>query len=453
MTNKKMEELVRKDIAHFVHPFGLVGGIPEIIWDRGKGAKLWDINGKEYIDMSSGGFYCNNLGYCRQEVNDAICEQIAKLSHWCAGIPFTNAPAIEYAAELVKLLPKNINHVYFVEGGTRAVEVATQVAKFYWHILKEENRYKIIALAGGYHGASALTRSLSSSVGGLAGFGRKYPGIVYAPNYHCHRCLLKLKYTTCGIACADYLEKIIEVEEEDTIACMIGEPIQGPAGVIVPPDEYWTKVRKILDKHNILLISDEVMSGFGRTGKMFAIEHWGLVPDIIDMAKVITSSYIPFGAVGISDKIFDVMKGHHFMAGASSDGSPVGSAAAMATLKVLLENKIVERTAKFGEHIHARLVNEFMPLPCVDDVMGKGAFYSLEIALNKTTGSEFNLKATEQAREEIFKYCVDNGVIYTLFDGYPRRLMILPTCVITEDDELDRALDVLYEAMERLKPV
>jgi adenosylmethionine-8-amino-7-oxononanoate aminotransferase len=450
VATKRTKELVEKDLTHFIHALQQPRQPPKIIWERGKGAKLWDTDGNQYTDMSSGNIHCMNLGYNRKEINDAAYEQMQKLSHIWSAFPQSTIPAIEYAAELAEVLPGDINHVYFTNTGTQSNEVAIQIARFYWEGRGQGDRYKIICLAHGYHGGSVLTRSLSGV--GMADFGHEYPGVVRIPNYHCYRCAYGLKYPSCNMLCARIVESVIEQEGKDTIAAFIAEPVQGHGGLVWPQDEYWPIVRKICSDHDILLIIDEVMNGFCRTGKMFAIEHWNVVPDIMTMGKGINSLYLPLGAVGVSDRIYKALPARGFTGATSADANSVCIATARAALRIYKEEKLAERSAKLGEHIHERLVKEFLPLPCVDDVMGRGLFQSFEIALNKTTGSTFNLEAVTKARERIWSQCLEKGVLTSRYDGYPRRQPIGPACVITED-ELDSALDVMRDVMKKVKAV
>jgi adenosylmethionine-8-amino-7-oxononanoate aminotransferase len=447
----RTEELAKKDVAHFFHPIGTVGKVPQVIWEKGDGAKLWDTDGKQYIDMSSGGVQCTHLGFARKELNDAAYEQMQKIGFIFSAPPMSNIPAIEYAAELAEILPGDINHVYFTNTGTESNEIAIQIARFYWEVHGKTDKYKLMCLTHAYHGGSALTRSLGNV--GMSCFGQVYPGIIRVPNYHCYLCPYNLKYPSCDILCARMVEKFIEYEKGETIAAFIAEPIQGGgAGMVWPVDEYWPIVRKILSDHNILLIADEVQNGFCRTGKFWGVDNWNIVPDMITMAKGINSSYLPFGGVGVSDKVYKDLGDKYFMGVATCDANSACVATARAALKIYKEEKLAERSARLGEHASERLLKEFSTLPCVDDVMGRGLYHSFEIALNKTTGSKFNLEATTRAREDIFSRCLERGVLTSRYDGYPRRQPLVPPLVIGED-ELDRALDVILSVMKEVKPV
>lgn len=461
MVTTRTQELLKKDVAHFFHQFGVIGQTPKMIWERGKGAQIWDTNGKQYTDMTSGAAHCAGLGFARKELSNAAYEQTQKLTTLMISAVMSNIPAIEYAAELAEALPSDINHVYFTNDGTGSNEAAVQMARLYWEANGQADKYKLMCLANAYHGSSALTRSLSAR--SMAGFGHEYPGIVRIPNYHCHQCLFGLKYPSCNIACAKFIEIAIEQEGKETIAAFIAEPVQG-GGIIWPPDEYWPTVSKICSDHNILLIADCVQTGFCRTGKFWGMENWNVVPDIMSMGKGINSAYVPFGAVGVSDKVYKDLVGKSFMGGATTNGNPVCVATARAALKIYTEEKLAERSAKLGEHLHERLVKEFLPLPCVDNVMGRGLFQSFEIALNKTTGSKFNPEAVTKAKDRVCNQCLARGVFASRPLGYHpaaqqsiappfvMRQSIAPPFVITED-ELDAALDVMLSVMKEVKPV
>jgi len=451
MASTRAQELIKKESAHLFRTFGVVGRTPKVICDHAKGVKLWDVDGKEYIDMSSGRFQYLNLGWGRQELIDAAYEQLQKMAHMVTADAFSSELAIEYAAELANILPGDINHVIFTNAGTDSTEGAIKTAKMYWHLQGQAGKYKVLCLSDAYHGASHFAASLMGGSFGRSPFGFESSGIVRIPYYHCYRCPFDLEYPSCNMLCARMVERIIIQEGEETIACMIAEPIQGyGGGYIWPQDEYWPMVRKICTDHNVLLITDEVQNGFCRTGRFWGVDNWNIVPDLMTMGKGINSNYLPLGAIGVSDKVYNGLTGHVFMYGATSHGNPVALATGRAALKIYVEEKLADRAARLGEHIHERLVKEFLPLPCVDDIMGRGLYQSIAIALNKTTGSKFNQEAQDKAGEAIDNRLLEKGVIMRVAHG--RRVAITPPLVIGED-ELDKALDIFLELMKGVKPV
>ena len=231
---------------------------------------------------------------------------------------------------------------------------------------------------------------------------------------------------------------------------MIAEPIQCYAGIIWPPPEYWPIVRKICTEHNILLIVDEVQTGFCRTGKMFAAEHWNLIPDIITMAKGINNAFLPLAVTAVSERVYEGMRGHAFMGGGTNYGNAIVVATGRAALKIYKDKKMADRSAKLGDHIRQRLVKEFLPLPCVDDVMGNGCYMSFEVALGKTTGHKASREEQESVSANIMSQLLEKGVIPPIVRA--RRVTITPAFIITEE-ELDKGLDIMYDVIKDVKPV
>jgi len=256
------------------------------------------------------------------------------------------------------------------------------------------------------------------------------------------------------MACAKFLESVIEQEGEDTISCMIAEVALGNGGVYWAPDGWWQKVREITKEHNILLIADEVQTGFCRSGKFWGVDHFNVVPDMLNMGKGINSGFLPCGAVGVSDKIVNAFpKGQPFKGYVTQDANALVVASARAALKAYREPKTVDRTAKLGAHLSKRFADEFQPLPCVDiSGLGKGLYQSFAIKLNKTTGKPYDVAATAKARDFLAGKALEKGILLGTCDGYPRREPIVPPFIITEA-ELDQALDVTLSLMKEIKPV
>ena len=449
-------ELIKKDLAHAVHPFGVMGGEVGFIWDKGKGVYIQDIDGNKYMDMTAGGVHCANLGHAPQVLIDAVNEQMQKITYFSAGAPNAATEAsIEYCTELAEVLPGDLNHVYLTCSGSESTEVATQLARYYWDSVGQPDKYKVIAIDRAYHGGTLLSRGLTGSHIGMGCFGRRPPEVIKMPNYDPWSSFFKT-----GEDAANFLEQVIQQEGEETISCMIAEVALGNGGVFWPPDVWWPTVREITKKHNILLIADEVQTGFCRSGKFWGLDHYNVVPDILDMAKGINSGFLPFGAVGVKDKIVDAFpKGQPFKAYTTSDANAAVVASARAALKAYKEQNMMDRVAKLGKHLHDRLVNEFLPLPCVDDISpgpedteGKGLYQSFAIELNKTTGNPYDADATGKARDFLAAKALEKGVLLGTCDGYPRRQPIVPPFIITEE-ELDKALDVTLSILKELKPV
>jgi len=444
------QELIKKDEAHWFHPLGTAAESPHFIFTKGEGVYLWDIDGNKYMDLSSGGVHLCNLGHNHPKLIEAATKQMNEFWHYSAGAPTaSNIPAIEYCHALAEVLPTGIDHVLLTCTGTESTESCIQIARAYWESVGELGKYKIICMDRAYHGASQLARSMTGAHIGLSCYSRRNPEVVKMPNFvtGIENCFKTVEEN------ARYLEQVIQQEGADTISCLMAEVAQGNGGVVWPGDEWWPITREICTKHNILLIADEVQTGFCRTGKFWGVDHYGVVPDMVSMAKGINSGILPFGAVGFSNKIFDALakSNKRLMSYTTSDGNAVVAATALAALKIYKEEKMADRVAKLGAQLSKRL-NEFTKLPVVDAPMGKGLYQSFLISLNKTTGSPYNAEATTAAREKLNAECLKQGVMLTYCDGYPHRQPIVPPFIITEE-ELDHALDVIYSVLKEIKPV
>ena len=450
MHGPRTKELIKKELKHLIRPFGAFGRSPKMIWEKGEGVILWDVDGNQYIDLSSGRWQYMSLGWGRKELIDAATEQMNKISHMINADAFSSELAIEYAAQLAAVLPGDINRVLFTCTGTNSTEAAIKISKLFWEIKGRGRKYKVLCLSDAYHGASHFAGTLMGHPGGRNPFGVEVPGVVRMPHYHCYRCPYKQTYPSCGVLCGRMIERIIEQEGPESIACMIAEPIQGTSGFIWPPEEFWSTVTKTLKKYDILFIADEVQNGFCRTGKFWGVDNWNIIPDILTMAKGINSAYIPLGAVGISEELYKVLEGHNFLYGGTGHGSPIALATAKAALRIYLEEDMAARSARLGEHIHKRLVNEFLPLPCVDDIMGKGCYQSFAFALNKTTGSQFDQEAQNKAAEILDNRFLEEGVLPRIEQA--RRVSITPPLVISEQ-ELDKGLDIMLRVLKEVKPI
>lgn len=447
MVTKRTQELKRRSEEYIYHTQGPVGEV-DLIFEKGKGIIVTDTDGKEYMDMCS--FYgCCNLGYGREELIDAAYEQMKKLSYMTTMVPYSNIPAIEYAESLASFSPKDINHFQFGNGGTEAVETAVKTAKAYWYFRGKASKYKVISVVNSYHGVGTLTGSHMGCAVGRNCFGPEASGVVRLPHYHCYRCPFGLEYPDCGVRCAYYLETVIEQEGEDSIACMLAEPMHSWAGG-PPVSEYWPIVREICTKHHILLIADEIVNGFCRTGKNFGIDNWNVQPDLMAMGKGITGVHFPFAAVGLSDEVYSVLHGQVLMLGVTTTAHPVGCAVAKAALDIYINERIAEHVTKLGNHVRERLEKEFLPLPNVGNLAGVGLLLSMEIVADKETKCRFpaEMKICDVIRDR----CREKGLLiraFAVFGGVDL-VFIYPPLIITKE-EADKELDILYPIIAGLK--
>jgi len=379
----EVEELRRMAASHF-WPHGwqlhdLSEETAVILVRRGRGVWVEDVEGKRWFDLMAG-MWLVHIGHGRKEVAQAVHSQIREISHSPVG---TVSPiTVRLAATVAALAPDKQSRVYFVNSGSEAVEVALRIARLYHTNRGEPARWKVMSRRGSSHGATyACTGLGGGEMGVCAGSERLMRGNVYVaqPGSSCPYCQGKV---SCTLECARDVEREVVHEDPLTVAAFIGEPISVSAGIHVPHPDYWPTVRAICSKYGILLICDEVITGFGRTGRMFAMEHWGIAPDIIAVAKGLSSGYAPIGAAIVSKKIADVCladEGSALGQVFTSGGNPASCAAALANLEILQSERMVENSAKMGTYLYGRL-ERLRRHPVVRDVRGgKGLLCAVEI--------------------------------------------------------------------------
>jgi adenosylmethionine-8-amino-7-oxononanoate aminotransferase len=356
---------------------------------RGKGVYLYDKAGREYLD-AVGGISVVNIGHGVPEVVDAMREQAEKVA-FVHGGSFANEAAMALSEELAQWAPKGMAHVLLLSGGSEATETAMKLAHQYHLERGHEGKYRIISRWIGYHGNTIGALSMSGRTAWRREFTpylQNFPKI--QPPY-CYRCPYGKTYPSCGIACAEDLERVINLEGADSIAAFIAEPVIGTSAAgVTPPPEYYPRIREICDKHDVLFIADEVITGIGRTGKNFAIEHWGVMPDMITTAKALSSGYAPLAAVILHDKVYDaIAKGSgHMTQGFTYSGHPLCSAVGLAVLRYLKTHKLVENAARIGRLLLQRLT-ELKKYPIVGDVRGTGLILGVEFVADQATKRPF----------------------------------------------------------------
>jgi len=451
MTDNRTEELLRWDREHIVHGRWPIGENIGIVAEKSHGIYFEDTEGKEYIDGASQ-LICVNLGYGQSEIVDAIREEMERTQYAMLFHGFSNVAIVECGQRLSELLPPGLDHFSFTTGGSESIDSAIRLARFYWHA-RGSSKHKVISLYDSYHGitSAALTATGSGKGAYGGGLGSRMPGFIHVPSYYCYRCTLGREYPGCNIQCARFIADVIEKEGADNVAAFIAEPVLGVGGMVAPPPEYWPMVERICREHDVLLIADEVMTGFGRTGKMFAIEHWGLKPDMMTMAKGITSAYLPFGAVAFSGDIWKTIKGRNFVSYTYA-GHPVCAAAATKAMEIYVRDKMAENAALAGEYALERLARDFEPLPCVGGANGLGLMLGIEIVADKASKTPFDPK------QGIMQGIQDRALAGGLFvrvagiTGTPSdRVVFAPPLTITTE-EIDRALDILHPIIADLAP-
>lgn len=447
----RTRELKRRSQTHGFRLFGVTGAEPDIVFETANGLILRDTDGNEYMDMCSM-FHCTSLGYGRRELIEAANEQMNKLTYMVNGALYANIPAIDYSEALAKFTPRNINRFFFCNGGSEATETALKIARAYWYHQGKPTKYKIICLMEGYHGLTSGVTNLLGDYELRAPFGPEVAGIVRIPNYNCYRCPLDRTYPDCGIACARYLERAIDEEGEDSIAAFIAEPMFGYGGGIAPPAEYFPIVSEICTRHNVLLIDDEVMTGFCRTGKNFAVDHWNVQPDLMTMAKGMSGVYFPVAGIGVSDRVFAPLADKIIMSGVTTGGHPVGMAIAKAALDIYIKERIAERVDQMGKHVRERLDKEFMTLPHVGNYTGLGLMYGIEIVADKKTKHRFPLEM-DVMHNVVLSKCLEAGLLPRVYSARRHdRIAFAPPLIATQA-EIDKELNILHPILAGLRDI
>jgi len=353
----------------------VVSKVEPVVIEEGRGAYLKDIDGKEYIDCFSG-ISVVNTGHCNPEVVEAAINQIRKLIHAASYIYYVT-PVVKLAEKLAEITPGKLQKTLFVNSGAEAVECSLKLAR------KFTKRYEFLALMCSFHGRTLATLSVTGqSERRKWNMGPYLTGVSFVPAPYCYRCFFGLRYPECDLRCARFIEKVIEFSTGKGIAAFIAEPVLGEGGIIVPPPEYFKIVKEILDKHEILFICDEVQTGFARTGKMFAIEHYSIQPDLMVMAKGIANGF-PLGACIAKPEISDSFEpGDHL---STFGGNPVSAAAALANIEYMQREKLPEKSLEKSRYVIKRLEEMMEKHKLIGDVRGKGLMIGVELVKNRET--------------------------------------------------------------------
>jgi len=437
----RTEELVKYDNEHLLHGLAVVGKNQGFVIESADGIMLKDTDGKTLMDLSAQAINVN-LGHNRRDILDVAKAQMDKLTFSFILRGFGNLPSIELAQKLATITPKGLDRFLWTHTGADTVDCAFRVANLYWKT-KGTRKYKIISLYSSYHGTTRGVARATNLAKGIIEEMPPAPGHIHIPNYYCFRCPFDKEYPGCGIQCARFLEYTIENEGKDSVAAFIAEPEQGAAGFMAPPPEYWPMVREICRKYDVLLIADEVMTGFARTGKMFAVEHWNVVPDMMCLSKGIVAGYLPFGALATSGEIFDGLSGQFLPVGSTESGNPVCCAVAIKCIDIYVKECIPEHVAQVGQRARNRMEKEFLSLPHVGAVDGLGLMLSVEIVTDKETKGMPNPRLTDM----IQRRGVEKGALLRIVAN---RLGYSPPCTITQE-ESERGLDILYSVLSELK--
>lgn len=401
---------------------------------KAEGCWFWDKAGKRYLDLSAQ-LMCSNLGHQNPAVVEAICKQARELAF--IGPAFACDVRAELALKLLEVVPRGLDKFFFATSGTEGNEAAIKIARMV------TGKNKILARYTSYHGSTAASiaatgdlRRWSAEPTGVV------PGVLHGPETNCYRCPLGKEYPGCGLACADYLAYMIDQEQD--VAAVLVEPIVGTNGVLVPPKEYLPRLAELARARGVLLIADEVMSGWGRTGEWFAVNHWGVVPDILVTAKGVTSAMAPLGVVATSRAIAEFFDDHYFAHGHTYEAHPLTLAPAVAAIDEYRRLDLLTRAREKGEKLGAKLRELQRKHPSVGDVRGVGLFWAIDLAKDRATRAPFNTPLDKHARkplvvDEVTGDLMKRGVFCM---GWVNHLVIAPPLVI-DDAQLDEAVAAL----------
>jgi len=441
--NNTNTALIERDIEHLIHPLHnrkLHGGAQ--VWVRGEGHMLINANGEKYIDGLSG-LWNNTAGNGRKELADAAHKQMMEMGFASGYAGSSNPHAIALAERLAAITYPNINHFYFTSGGGESTDSNIKMARYYWKLKGKPNKTQVISRIWGYHGVTLAAMSATGISSYWPMFEPRVPGFIHIPGPYPYRYEAPAGVSQ-GVAAANELEKAILTAGQDNIAMFIAEPVQGAGGVIVPQDDYFKRIREICDKYEVLLVADEVITGFGRTGKMFALEHWNVKPDMIQFAKAITSGYFPLGGIGVSDEIAATMdaSGKPWMHAYTYSSHPVGCAVALAMLDIIEREDFPAQAAAKGKRLLVGLKNALSSHVHVGDVRGLGLMCAVEIVKDRASKAEFD--AADNVGGRIGAAMVTRGM-FTRLRG---DVITLAPPIITPDDEIDRIVDITAGAVK-----
>jgi taurine---2-oxoglutarate transaminase len=403
-----------------------------------EGCYFTDGNGKRYLDLSSQ-LMCVNLGHKNPAVIAAIAEQAEALAY--ASPAFATEARAELSRVLLDVLPSGLTKFFFTTSGTEANEAAFKIARMF------TGKTKIIARYRSYHGSTMASIAATGDPRRWAMEpGGKGHGFVFAPEVNCYQCPITHTYPSCGIACAQYLEHIICNESD--VAAVIVEPVVGTNGVLVPPPEYMPMLRDICARNDVLLISDEVMSGWGRTGAWFAVDHWDVKPDILVTAKGITSAYVPLGLCATTQRIADYFDDHYFAHGHTYEAHPITLKPAVATIHEMQRLDLVRRARRMGDYLGPKLHALAAKHPSIGEVRGLGLFWALDLVKNRETREPLNTMAqkvdgTPLVVDKVAADLLKRGVA---IQAWISHLIVAPPLIVEESD-LDFAIEALDAAL------
>ena len=452
MTEKQQASWEERDLAHIWHPCSQMKDyetLPPMVIDHAKGPWLYDIHGKKYLDIVSS-WWANLLGHCNPEINEAIKEQLDSLEHVIFA-NFSHRPAIELAERLAEITPDRINKFHFNDNGSSSVEAALKMCFQFYHQTGKPEKQRFMCLTEGYHGETIG----ALSVGSMDLFAKMYQPMmmdnihVQAPD--CFRCPYGKNREHCQCECFEHAEKAFKEHAHETAAMIVEPLLQGSAGMRIYPPLYLKKLRALCDKYDVKLIADEIATGFGRTGTMFACEQAGISPDVMCISKGLTGGYLPMSVTCVSDEIYDAFyadygEGKAFPHSHTYAGNPIGCAAALAVQKIMTEQHILEKAAETAKWLTAELDKAFAHHPNVGEIRHIGLIHAIELV--KDPEAKTPLDAKKRTGYAIYKKALERGLVLRPLGDI---LYFNPPLNITRD-ELGTAIELAHESITDILP-
>ena len=452
MTEKQQASWEERDLAHIWHPCSQMKDyetLPPMVIDHAKGPWLYDIHGKKYLDIVSS-WWANLLGHCNPEINEAIKEQLDSLEHVIFA-NFSHRPAIELAERLAEITPDRINKFHFNDNGSSSVEAALKMCFQFYHQTGKPEKQRFMCLTEGYHGETIG----ALSVGSMDLFAKMYQPMmmdnihVQAPD--CYRCPYGKDREHCACECFEHAEKAFAEHAHETAAVIVEPLLQGSAGMRIYPPLYLKKLRALCDKYDVKLIADEIATGFGRTGTMFACEQAGISPDVMTISKGLTGGYLPMSVTCVSDEIYDAFyadygEGKAFPHSHTYAGNPIGCAAALAVQKIMKEQHILETAAENAKWLTAELDKAFAHHPNVGEIRHIGLIHAIELVKDPETKEP--LDAKKRTGYAIYKKALERGLVLRPLGDI---LYFNPPLNITRE-ELSTAIELAHESITDILP-
>ena len=435
----KTSVLQELDRQHFRHPFTDHKELSEIgsrVITKAENVYLWDSHGNKILDGMAG-LWCVNVGYGVQELIDAAKQQLTELPYYNSFFQCTHPPAIELASLLADVTPSNLKEVFFTNSGSEANDTVIRTVRFYWELAGAKDKNIIISRKNAYHGSTLG----AASMGGMSGMhqqgGLPLENFVHIDQPYTFEQDVDIDSEEFGIKIANTLEEKIKDLGEERVAAFVAEPVQGAGGVIIPPASYWPRIKEICNKYDILLVADEVICGFGRLGEWFGSDHYGLEPDLMPIAKGLSSGYLPIGGVMISERVSKLLseKGEEFTHGFTYSGHPAACAVAIENIKFMQRNDLINHVKDdVGPYLQKRW-RELGDHPLVGEARGLGLIAAIELVKDKATRERFDNKGT--LGYECRKHCMDQGLVMRSVGD----TMIISPPLVINHEQVDELID------------